>query len=180
MNKIFILSKRKKLETIYKQYPNAKIIDLTSKSDLPWIKFSPFYPHGNIPVIDSPEYFSQSVEGIWQGFKVFEREDIDLSKFNITNMKGIKRTIKRCGEIIGHRKGVNSREILGYQEARLKIYLPAYRFVLKNCLIDEIKDLKSKLNDSDLVFLDYETNADIYNLTKPLSHASLIARYLDN
>jgi len=180
MNKIFILSKRKKLETIQKQYPNAKIIDLTSKSDLPWIKFSPFYPHGNIPVIDSPEYFSQSVEGIWQGLKVFEREDIDLSKFNITNMKGIKRTIKKLGKVIGHRKGVNSSDILGYQAARLKIYLPTYRFVLKNCLIDEIKDLKSKLNNSDLVFLDYETNTDLYNLNRPLSHASLVASYLQN
>lgn len=178
MKKIFITSKRKKIETIQKEYPDVEIIDVTSKSNLPWIKFSPFYPHGNIPVIDSPGYFSQSVEGIWQGLKVFEKEDIDLSKFKITNMKGIKRTIKRFGKIIGHRKGVNSLEILGYQAARLQIYIPTYQYVLENFLSEEIATLKSKLNYSDLVLLDYETNTDIYNLTKPLSHASQIANFL--
>lgn len=179
MKNIFILSKRKKIATIQKEHPLAEIIDVTSKSNLPWIKFSPFYPHGNIPVIDSPEYVSQSVEGIWQGLKVFEKEDIDLAKFNITNMKGIKRTIKKFGRVIGHRKGVNSQEILGYREARLQIYIPAYNYVLENFLVAEIEALKSKFNDSDLVLLDYETNKDIYNLKKPLSHASLIASYLE-
>ena len=30
-----------------------------------------------------------------------------------------------------------------------------------------------------VVLLDYETNADIENLAKPLSHAALVARYLE-
>jgi len=43
----------------------------------PWIKFSPFYPHGGIPVPFAPGYFSETVEGIWQGLKVFEKADGD-------------------------------------------------------------------------------------------------------
>ena len=56
------------------------------------VRFSPFFPHGSIPVPFSPGVTGQSVEGIWQGLKVFESEDIDLQKFEITNMKSIKRS----------------------------------------------------------------------------------------
>ena len=47
---IYVSSKRKKNETILKAFPNALIIDVTSKSSDKWIAFSPFYPHGNIPI----------------------------------------------------------------------------------------------------------------------------------
>lgn len=48
--KIFVESKRKKIETIKRLYPKSQIIDVTSKADNPWVKFSPFYPIGEIPV----------------------------------------------------------------------------------------------------------------------------------
>jgi len=47
---IFIQSKRRKPENIQKDFPNATIIDITSKAESPFVKFSPFYPIGNIPV----------------------------------------------------------------------------------------------------------------------------------
>lgn len=52
---IYIQSKRRKIENIQKDFPNAKIIDVTSKAESPFVKFSPFYPIGNIPV---PKYKS--------------------------------------------------------------------------------------------------------------------------
>ena len=66
---ILVESKRKKIAILYRQHPGALIVDVTSKGPMPWMKFSPFYPHGGIPVPFSPGYVSESVEGIWQGLK---------------------------------------------------------------------------------------------------------------
>jgi hypothetical protein len=48
------------------------------KSDAPWVRFSPFYPHGDILVPLWLGLTAASVEGIWQGLKVFERADVEL------------------------------------------------------------------------------------------------------
>jgi hypothetical protein len=127
----FILeSRRRKTPTLEKQYPDAQIIDLTSRGPEPWGRFSPFYPHGGIPVPNSPGVAAESVDFIWQSLKVFEREDIDQSKFHIKSMRGIKRSSRSRGPVLGHRHGVASDEMLGYREARFRIYLPCYRWML--------------------------------------------------
>lgn len=73
---IYIENKRKRLETIREKYPNAMIIDVTSKAQNEFVKFSPFYPIGGIPVPFTDD-IAVSVEGIWQGLKVFETADVD-------------------------------------------------------------------------------------------------------
>lgn len=176
---IAIESRRKSSATIASIYPGAEIIDVTSKGVEPWVKFSPFFPHGGIPIPNTPDTFAQSVEGLWQGLKVFEQEDIDPSKWAITDMAGIKRGGKSRGAVLGHRFGAASDELLNYRTARIKIYLPAYRWVLDNRLKAELAKLK-KLVKGGLVLLDYETNGDVDNLSKPLSHASLIKRLLED
>lgn len=175
---IYIESKRRSIKSISKKYPQVEIIDLTSKSIEPWVKFSPFYPHGNIPIPNSIYQVSRSVEGIWQGLKVFKDYDIDISKFEISSMKGLKRTIQKFGNPIGHRYGTSSNEILDYLTARKKIYLPAYNWVLENRLQELIQLLLEKATYNDIVFLDFETNEDIENITKPLSHASIVKTYI--
>ena len=47
---IIIESKKKKLETLKEEYPDAMIIDVTSHAVDEFVKFSPFYPNGGIPV----------------------------------------------------------------------------------------------------------------------------------
>lgn len=176
---IIVQSKRRKIENIKKDFPDAVIMDVTSKGALPMLKFSPFYPIGNIPIPFSTHQFAQSVEGIWQGLKVFENQDIDVSKFEITSMKGLKRTVRKFGVPKGHRKGVHGEELLDYITARKLIYLPVYQWVLENYLQEEINELKEISTKSTLILLDYETNGDIENPTKPLSHAQLIKMYLE-
>jgi hypothetical protein len=41
---IRIESRRKNLETVRRAHPDALIIDVTSRAQEPWVKFSPFYP----------------------------------------------------------------------------------------------------------------------------------------
>lgn len=175
---IVIENRRKNISGLKEKYRGYTILDLTSKSTEKWVKFSPFYPHGNIPVPFS-NLISESVEGIWQGLKVFENEGIDISSFKIMSMTGIKRTTRKHGRIIGHQKGVNSKEILNYTNAKKLIYLPTYKWVLENKLQIELKELRELLKSTAIVFLDYNVNTELYNF-KPLSHANLVKLYLEN
>ena len=118
------------------------------------------------------------MEGIWQGLKVFESAGIDTSKFEVTNMKGLKRTVRKHGKVRGHQAGVESDELLPYVEARKKIYLPAYEWVLKNRLSDLVAELRELSKSKTVVLLDYETNEDVEDVSKPLSHAALIKRFV--
>ncbi|HEX2620472.1 MAG TPA: hypothetical protein VHL11_10000 [Phototrophicaceae bacterium] len=180
MQRIIVENRRKQRSTLEKMYPDAVLIDVTSKGEPLWVKFSPFYPHAGIPVPFSPGITAASVEGIWQGLKVFESQDIDVAKFSITSMQGIKRSTRGNGAIKGHRRGVNGTELLSYRDARYQIYLPAYQWILVHCLSDELAQLEAIAANRTLVLLDYETNADLDNLEKPLSHAALIQRYLQH
>lgn len=167
-------------ESLQKRYGDSVIFDVTSRGPQPWLCFSPFYPHGKIPIPFSPGEFSMTVEGIWQGLKVFETTDIDPSKFLVSNMKGIKRSERKYGKVLGHRAGLKSDKLLSYADARRQIYLPSYKWILENHLQDLLSELKNISLKKSVVLLDYETNSDIDNLSRPLSHAGLIKLYLEN
>ena len=176
---IIIESKRKKPETILKQYPDAILADVTSSAKDGLVKLSPFYPHYGIPVPFSEGYTATCVEAIWQGLKVFEGCDVDVEMFKNDTMKNIKRTVRRFGRPLGHRKGVNGSELLGYIEARKQIYIPTYKWVLENKVANIIERLREASKTKTIVLLDYDTNADVENAKKPLSHASLIKAYVE-
>jgi len=176
---IVIKNKKCSLSNILKEYPNAEIFDVTSKGE--YKTLSPFYPHGSIPVPFSGSVTSQSVEGIWQGLKVFQSEGIDISCFDNKTMKNLKRTVRTHGKCLGHRKGRGCKGLLGYIEGRNNICVPSYHWMLKNKCQKEIAYFKSLLKEGKtLVFLDYDTNENIEDASKPLSHASLIKAYLLN
>jgi hypothetical protein len=159
--------------TLRRDFPDALIIDVTSRGTDPWIRLSPFYPHGGIPVPGHPDRTSQSVEGVWQALKVFAAEQEDLAKLDVTTMKGIKRTARRLGPPLGHR--LDGR-LLGYEEARRAIYLPTYRWVLDRKVADLIAELRELSRHRSVVLLDYTTSGDVADLSAPLSHAALIAQ----
>lgn len=178
---IIIDSKRKKPATILKKYPGAILADVTSGAKGGLVKLSPFYPHYDIPVPFSEGYTATCVEAIWQGLKVFEGSDVDVQMFQNDTMKNIKRTVRRFGKPLGHRKGVKGTELLGYIEARKQIYIPTYRWVLENKVADIIERLREASDSGKtIVLLDYDTNADVENTKKPLSHASLIKAYAED
>lgn len=176
---IVIESKRRKCENIQKQYPGAIIADVTSQATDGLVKLSPFYPHGGIPVPFSEGYTAMCVEAVWQGLKVFESADVDIKMFSNDTMKNIKRTIRRFGKPIGHRKGVKGTEFLGYIDARKQIYLPTYKWVLENKVINIIERLREASQTKTIVLLDYTTNCDVDDPTKPLSHAFLVKAYAE-
>jgi len=175
-----VKSRRASVEKLLAQYPGASVVDVTSRGPEPWVRFSPFYPHAGIPVPSSPGHTAMSVEGIWQGLKVFEKADLDPATLQIVTMKGIKRTVRTFGKVIGHRAGHAGDRLLPYAEARRAIYVPTYRWVLEHKLAAEVAALR-KLGEGGRTFLllDYETNCDVGDLSRPLSHASLVAAVLN-
>jgi hypothetical protein len=188
---IIIESKKKPLEpgkkdkngkpilSLKEKYPDAMIIDVTSKAQDEFVKFSPFYPIGGIPVPFTEDLVALSVEGIWQGLKVFEDNDIDTSLFSKRDMKNMKRTKRKFGLCLGHRKGVHGEELLGYLTARKQIYLPCYKWVLENKLQKLVTAIRIISKNKPVVLLDYNTNQDVWNPKSPLSHASLIKAYIE-
>ena len=176
---ILIESKRKKYDNILKKHPDAIIADVTSHAKDSLIKLSPFYPHGGIPVPFSNGVTATCVEAIWQGLKVFEGADVDVQMFHNDTMKNIKRTVRKLGKPLGHRKGVTGTELLGYIEARKLIYIPTYKWVLEHKVQSIIERLREASQTKTIVLLDYNTNCDVDDPKKPLSHAFLIKAYVE-
>ena len=179
---IYVENKKRKIEKIKEQYPNADILDITSTSSVRYAQIlSPFFPHGNIPIPFSPGYFSNCVEGIWQGLKVFGSCGIDMESFSNNTMAGIKRTVRKYGPPRGHQKGINSTELLNYFDARMQIYLPSYKWVLDN--VQEVHDVVMRIAERskthDIVFLDYNTNTEFRDISSPISHAGLVKLYIE-
>jgi hypothetical protein len=104
---------------------------------------------------------------------------VDLTKMRVTTMQGLKRTSRKYGRVLGHRAGVSSLRLLGYLEARQELYLPMYHWVLENRVSELVEQIRQMLDESDVVLLDYETNADVQDLSSPLSHAQLVKAYVD-
>ncbi|MEV0676423.1 hypothetical protein AB0I60_07840 [Actinosynnema sp. NPDC050436] len=175
---VHVVSRRRSAVSVENAHPGAVVVDVTSRGPEPWVRLSPFYPHGGIPVPFTPHVTGASVEGIWQALKVFREADVDLAKLRVTGMTGLKRTVRRFGEVLGHRAGAHGAELLPYEEARRRIYLPVYRWVLENRVVDEVAALRGLATGRDVVLLDYTTNGDIADLSSPLSHAALLRHHL--
>ncbi|MGW3072469.1 DUF6939 family protein [Kitasatospora sp. NPDC001132] len=173
---IHIAGRRRTTAALNAAFPGAEIVDVTSKAPDPWVRLSPFFPHGGIPVPYGDGLTSESVEGIWQALKVFRDADVDPAKLRITSMKGLKRTVRRFGPVEGHRTGPHGDRLLSYETARRRIYLPAYRWVLEHRTADLVERLRGM---DEVVLLDYTTNGDVADPSSPLSHAALIRLYVE-
>ena len=180
---IIVANKKRKIQTLQEEYPGAYILDITSSSPFEYGRLlSPFYPHKNIPIPgDSRGMTAYSVEGIWQGLKVFENAGIDMHSFRNDTMKDIKRTVRKFGKPLGHQYGVYSKELLNYLDAKRLIYAPAYKYVLENVpkVKAIIERIRQKAQESDIVLLDYNLNPDNRDASKPLSHAELVKMYIE-
>ena len=181
---IYVANKKRKADSILKEYPGAKIFDITSSAPTPQgRKLSPFYPHGGIPIPgESKGMTATCVEAIWQGLKVFEGCGIDEAMFKNDTMHNIKRTVRKFGRPLGHQFGVFSNTILNYADAKRYIYIPSYKFVLDNVpsVHSLVEQLRERSKTEDIVLLDYNLNPDNRDIAKPLSHAELVKMYIEN
>lgn len=132
-------------------------------------EFSPFTPYGNIPV-PKMDKVSDSVEGVWQGLKVIKGK----TDFSYFNGKGRKRR----GKPKGHKYGG---KIIGYVEARKKIYIPTYEFMVHNCVpVDSLQQIYvNSRKGIDQYFFDVDDNGQVGDTSSPLAHASMLVEIIN-
>lgn len=146
-------------------------IDVASSAEPPLNQLSPYYAHGNIPVPGLPKTTADSVEGIWQGLKVI-RGKTAPRYFN-----GAGR--KRGGKPAGHQFGQSDR-LLSLAVARRKIYVPAYEWILSNCVDENILDefVSRAFRGVQQFFYDREDNG-VIEKDQPLAHAQVLVDFLN-
>jgi len=203
------------------------IIDVTSKSKHPYyVQFSPFYPHGGVPmpavVAGKLKLKSHTVEGVWQGLKMFrgKEEGILLQRFQKSDGKpndmkrnpqkgkdsgvchygggglgeipgGIVRQFSDAEHTVSGMKGKANGmkqvatlgldgESLDYVEARLKIQIPTYEWMLKNKMMPRVNELRALIKSGKkLRLLDFNVNGDAEDpKSSALSHAQLLRNYI--
>ena len=146
-------------------------IDVSSSADSPLDQLSPFYPHGGIPIPGMPGKTADSVEGIWQGLKVIHGKT--APRF----FEGGGR--KRGGRSSGHQFG-ESKRLLDLVDARRKIYIPAYRWMLDHRVDPEILTafIDCAFQGIPQFFYDREDNGAI-GKDQPLAHARILVDHIN-
>ena len=146
-------------------------IDVSSSGNPPYDRLSPFFPHGGIPIPGMENKRADSVEGIWQGLKVIR------GKIAPRFFEGSGR--KRAGKPRGHQYGESTR-LLDLVEARRAIYIPAYEWMLDNCIDGELFEeiMTRAFRGIPQYFYDREDNGSIAK-DAPLAHAKVLVDYLN-
>jgi len=146
---------------------NNGSIDVSSYGTEPFRKLSPFShnPSYEIPVPGNEQLRSHSVEGVWQGLKIIDGQT-DPSLF-------VGKPRKLTGNIEGHQFG---KDVLGYLDARRRIYLPTYTYHVVNNGIDAVRSLEAHIGNQ---LYDIESNDDVNDTSRPYSHAALLVDLLN-
>lgn len=144
------------------QWKNSIVVNLTTINRYnPFAKLSPYYPHGNIPILNSPYLRLNSVNEVWQILCVN------------------KETSGEYKDVL-FRKGIGVNEYYTYEEARRGILLPTYRWMLENKAFDTICQLREyNEKGGTIVFIDKTSNTDIADVSQPLSFAFLLKAYIE-
>lgn len=150
----------------------VKWIDVSSSGESPIDQLSPFFPHGGIPIPGMESKRADSVEGIWQGLKII-RGNIAPRFFHGGGQK-------RVGKPRGHQFGESTR-LLGLVEARRKIYIPAYHWMLENCIDVGIIDgfVDQAFRGVPQYFYDREDNGSI-GKDAPMAHAKVLVDFINS
>ena len=77
------------------------------------------------------------------------------------------------------KKGLHINEYWSYAEARKKILIPLYSWMLENNAWDIINDLRELSKKSTVTIIDKSVNCNIDNINEPLSFAFLLKAYID-
>lgn len=150
-------------ENLHK-YQNAIIVDLTiiGKVNI-FNRLSPYYPHGGIPIPNTPNLCLSSVNEVWQKLCVNRCDNL-----NNTQHKDIM-----------FRKGLYINEYWTYTEARRKIFIPLYCWMLENRVYNIVEYLREQSPMKRIVIIDNSINDNIDNIGQPLSSAFLLKAYIE-
>lgn len=153
---IILESKIENIQKIKGEKPDAIIVDVTIDSNSEYRKLHPSFDWGNIPF--PYEYglaYATSVEAVWNTLKMKENDNSGFRRDSYSNIR------------------------YDYLEARKKIFIPTYRWMLEYNAAKIIKEIRRVNQDKTIYLYDVEDNYNIENLDKPLSHTFLIKAYVE-
>lgn len=168
---MIILESKRNAVMIQRKYPNALVKDMSEKHIL-----SPFYPHEGIRVPFTDGYTGVSVAAIWNSLMVFEDTDVDMELRNI-RIHALGR--KHTGKLIGIRQGYFNNYTMDITEARKKILIPMYRWMLEQKVFPIVQQLRKIAKQRNIILLDDSVNSDIGNVNQPLSQSWLLKSYIE-
>ena len=145
------------------KYQNSIIIDITTiNRGNTFAKLSSYYPHGGIPIPNTPNQYLSSVNKVWQ--------ELCVQKSNFNKLE--------CQNLF-FRKGLHINEYWTYTEARREIFIPLYCWMLENKAYDIVEYLREQLLSRTILIVDKSINCKIDNIDEPLSVAFLLQAYLE-
>lgn len=146
------------------------VIDVSSYGDPPFCTLSPMWVHSGVPVPGMPGTTSDTVEGVWQGLKVIRGKTAP----RYFRGPGAKRGGKPSGHLFGKKE-------LGVVEARRRIYIPTYEWVLEHRIDPAvIEQLLATARSGVTLFIhDVGDNGDPNDTSQPLAHAAVLVQYLN-
>ena len=161
---ITIVNNRNKKQNTALEAKGYVLVDITARSkDDVWKRFSPNFPHGDIPV-PGLNTVSLTVDGLWEGLKTFkDGTGVDTAAFrsktagkrkygelhgktahrvrtHVLNTRARCNTKCRAGVKIGD--AIETDELV----ARRSVFVPAYEWVLENKLRREVDVLLGYLS----------------------------------
>jgi len=154
-----------------KNLPTGSVVfDVSSYAPEPYCMLGPMWVHGGIPVPGMPGETSDTVEGVWQGLKVI-RGKIAKRYFHGPGAK-------RGGKPSGHKFGGKELSIV---EARRRIYIPAYEWMLENRIAPELIRgfIDAALAGTTQHFHDVGDNGNPNDPDQPLAHAAVLVQYIN-
>ena len=175
---IHIVAKTDDFGIIKHKSPNAILIDFKNNNGI-IRRLNPYFPYKDIPVPNSGNFVAESIGAIWHGLKVFEKRDIDrkLMMNYLTNKNMCSQ--KYYVQYLGHRYGVNGLDLLSITDARRRILIPTYKWMLDYKAQDIIQELRKINEQHDIVFLEYFANSSIQDYSNSISYVSLIKAYVE-
>lgn len=150
---------------------NLTRIDLS-----PFNRLSPYFLWGDVPIPYSGCAQGVSLHSIWEGLKVFELSDIDM-EFIKNPQQGI-RSENEFGILKGFRRGIYGEYIFSEIEARERIYIKIYKWILENKAYNLIYDLRQISYGRNIILIDSCINCNIEDLSTPISTAFLVKSYI--
>eukprot|EP01095_Lingulamoeba_sp_RSL-Kostka_P012761 TRINITY_DN5100_c0_g1_i1.p1 TRINITY_DN5100_c0_g1~~TRINITY_DN5100_c0_g1_i1.p1 ORF type:complete len:357 (-),score=117.82 TRINITY_DN5100_c0_g1_i1:162-1232(-) len=188
---IIIEYKRKNHESIKRIYGNYLMTyDITKGSTSTFSYLSPSYPHKKILIPGTNNKYASSVEGLYEGLKIFENDGIKIKCLINRKSQITKRyETEETGKFIGWRLGIDADEdceiITEEVLARYHLYVKPYLNILKNDPqaqeeINNIKESMKRFPSFKFVLLinNKDFTYDWKDCSAPINHASIIRDYI--
>ena len=138
------------------KYSNVVIVDITGINERnEYCRLSPFYPHGDIPLPNTPNEKAESVNDVWQCLCV------------------------KMDESVMWKKGRLIDEYWDYVDARKNILIPIYCWMLENKAYDIVEYLRVLMEKKTILIVDRTVNAEIENIKESFSCAFLLKAYIE-